>query len=944
MYTVEALENEVELVQAELQDILTQKALLESDHANVEQIIQNDLEIAKAKRKADEISRAQLKSESKLLEETKHQLDTQRAKLERANKLVTAELDRKTSEKNKWLREIESAKLKISKHDKAIEEIHYKADEQLSKAQEELNKLQSTTSELDDEIKGLASSTKRTDSLKSASLQALVKAKGKTDKVTGIINDSYVAKLLESPDVHSKLKDALKSELDYENQLENDWKRTQKDLETRYLKVHVMYSEAQKTYDKSVEMHNKNANGNDTNPVYEAVAAAAAAAAGHPNSTGGELQGHPMSPTVSNMSAGKKRRNRSRRNTKSQTSASFIGSPQQAFMPVTSNNAIAGNSPSTSMYVQPVSLSPPNIPGHHTNAMIDSPDPVFTSLTTSKSAVSASQSSSYWDLPQSIPTSRPSEFQTLSVFLPSYLLKDEGAETQGSILDANSIPGATFDTHLLDRLFSSERPSGSILGQALHAREGSGESFRSAVGSVNSSPIDSSPQGEVNFSHSHISPQNSFNQLFPQNGAPFGGPSNISSISQASVPNPDGQNTSFASEGTVKAPSSKGKFGSMFLFGKPRNQTRSTSGEHPTPQDHSGGHSLFFKKNPHRMENHVDDGGLKPTSLSNSNEVSTLGLRRRSGSLNSIGSLPASLGESFNGNGMLNLWGDVSRPSGLEPSRSHISTTLSIDRNPNSKVFGPPSLLGNNRHGFESQPSGLGWHSFATPNRSSPFMSAASSIKDDNQLEATWNHMPNNTIAHPEAKDETLEPHISIADVSNTDTTPQPNKRRFSKGFASFFSSSTPSAPSNDSMRSASSAGPPKSVEETHEQTSLVNSVSDGAISIDTDTSKDSTPIASVPPRETILQKGIRTFSLPRKVSTNGVPSSTSSTPKSKFTMRRLSMFGKKDITKDPDDQEAMKQTEKRQSTDFPEMQVLPENHGNMDFQNFLSQAEKQQD
>lgn len=930
IYTVESLENEVELIQAELQDVVTQKAKVELEHASVEQVAQAELEAAKAKRKADELSRAQLKSESKTLEETKHQLDTQRAKLDKANKILIADLNRKTAEKDKWLSDIESAKLKVSKHDNAISTITQSGQEHLNNARKELENLQNTTSGLDDEIKGLASSTKRTDSLKSASIQALTQAKGKTDKVTGIINDSFVSKILDSPDVHSKLKDALKSELSYEKQLEDEWKQTQKDLETRYLKVNVMYSEAKKAHDNALEMHNKGTQANDSNLVYEAVAAAASAAAGNANNV--EYQGVPIQPTTSNLSTGKKRRGRSRRNTKSQASSNFIASPQQAYTTV--------NGTSNSPMYNTVSISPAPV---QNRAVDQSPELPYTPLTTSTSALSVLNATT-WDTQRPNHPTRTAEIQSPSALLPSYLLKDELTESLSSIVGENKALGAELDIKLLDSINISGRPSGGILGRALHKRDGSSDSLHSAMGSIGSGSLEvSSFRGELPFPNRQVSPQSSFSHLFQQSSA-FN-PTNIDSKSD--------NNSPFTSEDLSKQASSKGKFSSMFFFGKPRNQARSVSGGQPTTQDNSGGSSLFFKKNPHRMENQGDvlDSLVPPPSFSNSDEANLLGMRRRSGSLNSIGSLPVSLGESYSSNGMLNLWGDNGRSgNALEPSRSHISTTLSIDRNPNSSKVFAASLLGSNRSGFDSQSSGIGWSAFTNPNRNSAYKSAANSIKDEEHLEATWDHMPNNTITHTKADETALGPPLTVIGTSES-VSPQPNKGRFSKGFASLFSSNVSTSSSNEQGRSTTS-GPPRSVEDHHEQASFANSVSDGAQSVSTNNSKESLPIA--PPKENILQKGIRTFSLPRKASSSGTSmklatngGSAHPMPKpSKFTMRRLSMFGKKESSKDVDeDLEVMKETDETKLLEEQELDVskAKSQDESLDYQMFLSHAQMQE-
>ncbi|KAF7497882.1 hypothetical protein DV113_004089 [Geotrichum candidum] len=959
IYTVESLEKEVELIQSELQEVLTQKSKLDLDHANSEQVAQRELELAKAKRKTDELSRAQLKTESKSLEETKHSLDTQRMKIEKANKLLSADLERKTNEKNKWVQDIESAKLKIAKLDNSIKEITDNGLKNISTSQRELEELQAITAELDEKTKELVSSTKKTDSLKSSSLQALTKAKGKTDKLTGIINDSYVTTLLESPDVHPKLKEAMKSDLDYENQLEEDWKKTQKDLETRYLKVNLLYNEAKKAFDKSVEVQNKPPP-SDSNPVYEAVAAAAAAAAGNSNAGNfptnpAEAQGHPIAPTTSNPPSGKKRRNRSRRNTKSQASGTFVGSPQQSFValggtnsPLLSNYAGAPLSPSNSLHSRNIALLNDN-----------SPDPAFASLTPSKSGVSIANGPVNWDFNRpGITTTRSSEMQNPNVLLPSYLLKDDGTDNFNSasnnLGNANNFLPPDIDISFIDR-FTSGRPSGGILGRALHEKDKSQESLQSPIGSIGSAHDSASfDLGSLNHQDS---PQPSFNHLFSQTASNFPMSPNANAVNDTTVTNADVSLGTSPSNDNMKHQNSKGRFGSMFFFGKPCQQTRSNSGGQQDEEEHSQGHSLFFKKNPHRMETEDPFVGSSPvSSFKHNDDSSILGNRRRSGSLNSIGSLPVSLGESFNGNSMLNLWNDGLR-NNLESSRSHISTTLSIDRNPAaSKSFGSSNLLSvSNRNGFDSQTSGLGWSAFSNPNRSNAFISTASSFKDGasgNQLEATWDHIANDTIIHNMADDSSLD--AQMADISSTEgTSPQNTKSRFGKGFANFFSSSGLS----ESTKSGSSFEHTKLGEENLEQESLGHSTSDAAISIGTSNSKDQS-IAPLPlPKETILQKSIRTFSLPRKGnnnsgsgsnnggnSNNAANPSTHTTvlPKSKFTMRRLSMFSKKGSSSKESEEEldhpehlaATTVAAVVESSDADEDET-------MDYQEFLAQAER---
>ena len=193
-----------------------------------------------------------------------------------------------------------------------------------------------------------------------------------------------------------------------------------------------------------------------------------------------------------------------------------------------------------------------------------------------------------------------------------------------------------------------------------------------------------------------------------------------------------------------------------------------------------------------------------------------------------------------------------------------------------------------------------------------------------------------------------------MADISSTEgTSPQNTKSRFGKGFANFFSSSGLS----QSTKSGSSFEHTKLGEENLEQESLGHSTSDAAISIGTSNSKDQS-IAPLPlPKETILQKSIRTFSLPRKGnnnsgsgsnnggnSNNAANPSTHTTvlPKSKFTMRRLSMFSKKGSSSKESEEEldhpehlaATTVAAVVESSDADEDET-------MDYQEFLAQAER---
>lgn len=928
VYTVESLEKEVELVQIELHEVLSQKALLDAENAQVEQSAQLDLETARSKRKTDDISRAQLKSESKNLEELKHQLDTQKVKVEKANKTLSADLDKMAAEKQKWVDDMESAKLEVSQIDASLKSICDDGNLQVSAAQQELDELIASNNELEEDIKRLTASKKSADILKSASLEALIQVRGQLDTNTGIIHDEYLASFLDNKDIHKKLKVALKKDSDLEKSLEEEWAKTQKDLEKRYVTVNGMYLEAKSSYDAAVETYNLRNSGEPSNE-------------------------NRLAPAISNHSTGKKRRNRSRRNTR------------------TNNNAHPSPTAShhqTAPYPPQLQASPSNSHGRPSVSPQYSPTVPVPLLNAHMGAMSHTTNTPALLLDTQIPSSPPTaDLQSPSSLLPSYLLTDDVTESLGNIFGKSLIHNSDAqDLHILDNLISQQwSTQGSLPAVSQPAeREEIPESGLIAPNSFDST-----------FQNKQVTPQSSFSHLFQQQRQGLASSAEQVSIRSPSYSqsSPESQRSTQYSTDEIAKPPSKGKLSNMFFFSK-RDQKSTTSASPSNQGSGSSGGSLFFRRNNHRHENAVDESTSFPNSAE---DQDSLQQRARSGSINSMGSLPMSLGESFNASGMLNLWNEPTGKTGLalEPSRSHISTTLSADRNPNSNTaFGGSGILGTNQlSGFDSQSSGLAWSSFTNVNRSSSFLN--NSFKDDKQLEATWGHMPNDTINHQKSSSMDKNPVIgtprivvdsasgegtdTVAEVPSSPVAP-PKTPRFSKrSFVGLFTSGS-SDHSNSRPNSSSKDSGPTSAPLSEEQNDH-SSLSDG---METD-SKDSsgvgqqpaTSIASPPVKETILQKGIRTFKFRESssasnsskdrerekegggskegkssaaglafdsnnseeritgssgsaasygkedvalsISSTPMPATTGTSKSSKFTMKRLSMFGKKDTNKD---------------------------------------------
>lgn len=873
IYTVESLELEVELIQAELQEAMGLKARSDAEFASIEEVALKELDSVKSRRKTEDSSRSQLKSESKNLEDSKHQLDIQKLKLDKTNKLRSAELEKKSKEKQTWSDDTLAAKAEVSNVEKSITSIKENGQREIAAAKEEIEKMQRESDELENAIQELSLTVKRLDLVKASSLAALAQMHDNTDEVTGVVSDVYATQFFEKSEVYSKLRDALKADFDHEKNLEKDWIKAQKDLETRYLKVNVMYNEAKEAHEKASQMHN----------LY----------VGKDQAIEDGTSDTRLVPTTSNHSTGKRRRNRSRRAVKARASTPSFPStfPPSSVEPVPSSFQNSSISPSSAK-TQP-SLSP---------AL--SPDLLFSPLCASRNAVSQPVNPPSLLLDAQMPNSaQAGDIYSPTSFLPSDLLKDDMTESRN--IFGNTVQNPMQDIHSFnhpvdqqsDAVSRSIHPNTDLIPPSL-------PSFLSPAKAV-SRDVSAIPH--------QVSPQSSFSHLFQRENSIFSKPVQISTPLAPESPDSsiEGHST-LSSPGELEKNTSRGKFSNMFFFGKARNnQTRSVSS--PQVESQTGG-SLFFRKARHNEVEVVDM--LSPPFAGD------MEFRPRSGSLNSVGSLQMSLGESFTASGILNVWGENApnrSVNSLEPSRSHLShlshlnTAISLENN-SAGATGIGIIGSNHLNGFDSQPS-IGWSPFANRNLSATQLISNGPNMEDKHLKAAWDHMPNDTIIRVSRFEKDSEPPVIIVESTSPEasvesTSPQPNKSLFSKrAIVGLFTSS------GDHSRGPSPGS--TTLDEQVEYPALIT----GSVEADV---KDS---SAAPAKETILQKGIRTFSVRKssapsggnavkdgkagangledKAITNGspIPSKdivSSPTTKSKFNMRRLGMFSKKDTKDSP--------------------------------------------
>lgn len=263
-YTVEALTQEVEGIQLEISDLLVQAADSEREFQASEKVLMDELERLKDRKRQDDQQRSATRMETKALDDSKRGLQTQKAKLEKRYHQLETDLERRKTIQENWHQEIAEAKFKIGELEHNIDHINDEIVGDMENAKSMIETCQAELNQVEDDLKRHSQGVKRTEQNKKAAFEALKIFQEKSDPVTLLLpaDENIMNDILSTEGLDEYFKEWLVREQEVDRRLEEEWQKTQKSLEVRYLKAHQQYEEATKAY-KNAQMrqptlHNPN--------------------------------------------------------------------------------------------------------------------------------------------------------------------------------------------------------------------------------------------------------------------------------------------------------------------------------------------------------------------------------------------------------------------------------------------------------------------------------------------------------------------------------------------------------------------------------------------------------------------------------------------------------------------------------------------------------------
>jgi hypothetical protein len=255
-YTVESLTNEVESVQIEINEILAQAVHGEEEFLAAEQELLGELEQLKTRKRSDDHQRGLIRSETKTLEDSKRNLETQKLKAEKKLQKIQEIFDKRVQERQRWAEELERAENEATQLESSFGPFNDEFQQIINELHGSIEYRQLQLSTFEDALKEAASMLRKIEFCKTATLEELERLRKNTDNVTGLVKADAILALMENPDVHERLKTEIQNEVDMNKRLETQWEKVQKDLEVRYVNVSQQYRESTDTYNKTIAIVN----------------------------------------------------------------------------------------------------------------------------------------------------------------------------------------------------------------------------------------------------------------------------------------------------------------------------------------------------------------------------------------------------------------------------------------------------------------------------------------------------------------------------------------------------------------------------------------------------------------------------------------------------------------------------------------------------------------
>ncbi|ANB12206.1 hypothetical protein AWJ20_450 [Sugiyamaella lignohabitans] len=917
-YSIESLTHEVESVQIEINELLAQAAHGEEEFQAAEKELLDELEQLKSRKKSLDQQRSHIKSEMKSIEDSKRSLEAQKAKVDSRYKKILDEFTKRNATREKWAADIQQAQSKLVTVESSLEMIDEKGHETVEELEAAIQEKQEQLTALEEELKTVASSARKWEFRKTATVEQIQNIQKKTDSVTGLVKEDAIDELMANPDIDDDVKNRLKAEIDKDKELEDDWQKIQKNLEVRYLTASEQYREAHASHNsaasaiqqqRQLQMQQQQQQPglnpiNGTKAVVDSVNAAIA------------------------QKGKKKNRRKSNKNLQvpfsvNSTGVTASGTPYDLVGSNTSPSPSLHSSTTNEFYAP--SLQSTGIPGTgvitQTASGLDA-TPLLANSYLNSTGTNASSSITAFP---SIPHSRLSSDLTnepvddienpmspsVDMLLPSNLFgTDDLTDSFAAII--NDLPR------------TNQRPSALMLAEAF----GTGNRPPSFDSSTSPKPSLLSLQEGAPSSPAvaPASPQDSYGAFSaftaPSLGMAGGYNGSVHSLVDDDTQKKQPQNTAK-------------KFSSMFFFSKPKRD-----GE-PDELDLEGMANTSLGAN-----NSILSGTSR--DVAPFLDVGPIGTRPRAGSYNSAHSLGiSSITGSTQGSSFFNPWNDVpgnalsptTSGSGIIPQVSQSSMPVTVASNPQlspDTISTTPSTIATPL--FSETPftptttkskGFAGSSMWSVFNRDRERARTSSGLKNDiSMLDSTtaesptmsaspsssWPDMPMLLVSNShESGLASVASHVSNGAASrnsaastHTNNTGGPlsssGGNKFSKSFAELFTSSN--------KEQSSPQQPPRSRSESKSIAQLFGAKSDSKSEPKTD-ELDQQLSASVESKESlskesILQKSMRTFSTSRKGSASS----------SKF-VRRLSIFGKKGEPRDLSDSE-----------DIPEQTILEDSEG----------------
>lgn len=1076
-YTVESLTSEIESMQLELQEAITAKVDQERIFAQEEKALLKALEERQVHRKSEETLRSQLRSENKALEDTRHNLETQKAKVDRTYKKLKDTITRKHQQMEKWQAEMEEADKNLQRSDNVIADLNKQYESDTADVKKNIGNLKKEVISIEKDVKKLNTEMKKVQSIRSATLEAIDEIKKKSDPNSGIVSDDVSKKVISQQNIYTSLKEALRREIQIENEIEAKWAEDQKELEKRYVVAYKQFQDSNSGYQRALDVYNEYVAPKASSIFSDSASFHNLAPTGSGVSmSSGFSPIHSLYPSTSNPTPGgnkNKRKNRSRRNTKSNGSNGSnnvidsnqnqgysgydISMPINNFPSADTNNLVlspssghintfqpptqslshrssfSGLAPTSSstgyqmgtntgsntpgLFATPSSnsllvpgfqnsmlggISQPNhsSPDIYANSMqianaFFSPDSSHIGMNETNSAMPSSASSVSNVSPNKenikLDTTLGEQFvgdggglQSPSDFVPSYIMKDDDGLPNS--LSRTEVPTNNFGfssdltqssvslTAPSNNLSTSvSRPSAGMLARAMHQRTNSSDSLVSPRVSLGSSGLGPTIPRGADFDFSEPFPQDShyslrrrasFNHAFNQtntiNPALASSAASISSLKEnASLtdPNilePSHDDSLLPSHQLNQTSEGKGggKGGSMFLslFGSLRpKQSRKTSSSEQTGDgsDILSNQSMLYDSPSNTYQ----------SSLSNSAAV---GSRARSSSFHSVNSLPLSLGDSF-GSLAFNPWNNMSIVSDMRATQFS-SPNVSSSRSVTGFTGLEPSRSYTNRNAnVETSPLTDGWDSLSRQGSGQQQKSPTDFETSSNNSGKVNNPKHSHNIWKEDSNTSSTSSNL---ESTEDESAPQPsqNKLRFSRHFSGLFgisgnkeSSNEQYDDNNSNHSQQQSESLPNSFTDAPGKV-VVHMESDGSLTTNSSSSSILNPpqASQLQPKGGLLQKGIRSLNLQRKVSSPntstfaeregeyGLESDGHTNPPtsagSKFA-KRLSIFGKKD--KDEDDRPNSRDKGSRHSSEDSREARVSTDGDNHDYHQLLDRMRK---